>query len=42
MTFVDKKPHVDMNTNVVDMKKAYEDTINNLFDAFKSFPFNLY
>lgn len=42
MTFVDKKPHVDMNTNAADMKKAYEDTINNLFDAFKSFPFNFY
>ena len=41
MTFVDKKPHVDMNTNAVDMKKAYEDTINKLFDALKSFPFNL-
>lgn len=42
MTFVDKKPHVDTQTNAVDMKKAYEDTLNNLFDAFKSFPFNFY
>lgn len=40
MTFIDKKPQVDTENNVADMRKVYEDTLNNLFDAFKSFPFN--
>lgn len=40
MTFVDKKPQVDTGNCVMDMRKVYEDTLNNLFDAFKSFPFN--
>lgn len=39
MTFVDKKPQVDTN-NVADFKRVYEDTLNNFFDVFKSFPFN--
>lgn len=38
MTFVDKKPQVDTENNI-NIKKIYEDSLNNLFDVVKSFPF---
>lgn len=39
MTFVDKKPQVDTENSILDARKVYQDTLDNLFDAFKSFPF---